>query len=99
MQEHRRERRVDNPLIDVKGAWTAVYNVSLGGMSGVTMEPVEIGEQRTFELEERGGGEDWQITGHVVWVLPVDDEHRCLGVQWQELEPEAREWLMRQLGA
>ena len=98
MHEHRREPRVTDPLIDIRGGWTAVYNLSMGGMSGVTLEPIEIGEERTFELGDRMSGRDWKLTGQVVWALPVDDDHTCLGIQWQDMDPDAREWLTRELG-
>ena len=97
MPEQRRQKRLDDPLIDVDGVWTAVYNISLGGMCIGTLEPLKIGWRRKFRLIDRETRRSWTLLGTVVWINPVDNELTRVGVQWHDLDPETQAWLEGQM--
>ena len=98
MSEQRRQKRYDDPPIDVDGVWTSVYNISLGGMCIGTLDPLKIGWRRRFKLTDRKTRKEWTLDGEVVWVTPVNNELTRVGVRWLEMDPETAAWLEYQTG-
>src|SRR5687768_12296488 len=97
MSEQRQQQRFDDPPIDVDGVWTAVHNISLGGMCIGTVDPLKIGWRRRFKLVDRQTRKDWTILGEIVWVTPVTNEMTRVGVRWLEVDPETQAWLEQQI--
>ena len=99
MVEQRQETRIEDPPIDVDGVWTAVYNISPGGMCIVSLDPMQVGWQRKFKLIDRRSGRTCTLVGQVMWTVPVSHELTRVGVQWVELDAARRDWLMAQAQA
>jgi hypothetical protein len=97
MEEHRQEIRREDPPIDVDGVWTAVYNISPGGMCIVSLDPLQVGWERRFKLIDRRSGRTFSLVGEVMWTVPVSHELTRVGVQWVEVTPETRRWLTEQM--
>jgi hypothetical protein len=96
MAELRQETRLEDPPIDIDGIWTAVYNISPGGMCIVSLDPMQVGGQRRFKLIDRRSGRTCTLVGQVMWKEPVGNELTRVGVQWVELTAESRHWLTTQ---
>jgi hypothetical protein len=99
MNEQRQEVRLEDPPVNVDGAWTAVYNLSLGGMCIVSLGPLAIGTRRSFKLVDRRTGTSCNLFGQVAWTSPVSSELTRVGIQWIDLDAETRRWLAGQMNA
>ena len=97
MAEQRREERVEDPPINIQDDWTTVYNLSLGGICIVSAEPLKVGWYRTFTLIDRFGSA-CILSGQVRWTSMVGQGLTRAGLQWIDLDAEARAWLARQMG-
>ena len=97
MSEQRQQTRLEDPPIEVDGVWTAVYNISPGGMCIVSLDPLQVGWRRKFRLMNRKSGRGCTLTGEIMWTVPVSHELTRVGVQWIEVTPEVRHWLAEQM--
>jgi hypothetical protein len=97
MSEQRQQYRLDDPPIEVDGVWSAVYNISSGGMCVVSLDPLQVGWKRKFRLMNRKTGRGCTLVGQVMWTVPVSHELTRVGIQWVEVEPYVRHWLAEQL--
>jgi hypothetical protein len=96
MSEQRQEFRLEDPPIELDGVWTAVYNISLGGMCIVSLDPLQVGLRRKFRLINRMSGKGCTLSGEVMWTVPVSPELNRVGVRWIEVSAEVRQWLETQ---
>jgi hypothetical protein len=98
MAEQRRETRVEDPPINIQGDWTTVYNLSLGGICIVSVEPLKVGWYRTFTLVDRSGSA-CILSGQVRWTVLIGQGLTRAGLQWIDLDSDSRHWLAKQMGS
>jgi hypothetical protein len=80
--ERRASPRADDPPLEIEGAWTTIYNVSLTGMCVVTTRTFQVGERSAFRLKEREGEGRWDVTGEVMWVQNLVSGLSRIGIRW-----------------
>jgi hypothetical protein len=91
--ERRALTRADDPPLDIEGAWTTIYNVSLAGMCIVTARTMQVGERPAFRLKDRDHGDSRDLTGEVMWVQNLVSGLSRVGIRWTETDRLTMEWL------
>jgi hypothetical protein len=91
--ERRTIPRAEDPPIDIEGAWTTIYNVSVAGMCVVTARTLRVGERSAFRLTDRERGDTWDLTGEVLWAQNLVSGLNRIGIRWVEPDRITLEWL------
>lgn len=96
--ERRAIPRADDPPLDIDGAWTTIYNVSLSGMCIVTARSLKVGERTAFRLKDRDLDETWDLTGEIIWVQNLVSGLSRIGIRWVDPDRGTLEWLSDVMG-